>query len=29
MKLRRTEKTVHRSFIYVGKASKIGVKQKQ
>lgn len=29
MKKRRTEKTVRRSFIYVGKASKIGVKQRQ
>ena len=29
MKIRRTEKTVRRNFIYMGKASKIGVKQKQ
>lgn len=29
MKKRRAEKTVRRSFIYMGKASKIAVKQKQ
>ena len=29
MKSRRTEKTVRRSFIYMEKASKIAVKQKQ
>lgn len=29
MKKRRTEKTVRRSFIYMGKASEIAVKQKQ
>lgn len=29
MKKRRTEKTVRRSFIYMGKASKIAVKQRQ
>lgn len=29
MKKRRTEKTVRRSFIYMGKVSKIAVKQKQ
>ncbi len=29
MKKRRTEKTVRRNFIYIGKASKIAVKQKQ
>ena len=29
MKKRRTEKTVRRNFIYMGKASKIAVKQKQ
>lgn len=29
MKNRRTEKTVRRNFIYIGKASKIAVKQKQ
>lgn len=28
MKRRRTEKTVRRSFIYMGKASKIAVKQR-
>lgn len=28
-KKRRAEKTVRRSFIYMGKASKIAVKQKQ
>nr|DAM17426.1 MAG TPA: hypothetical protein [Caudoviricetes sp.] len=29
MKKRRTEKTVRHSFIYMGKASEIAVKQKQ
>ncbi len=29
MKRRRTEKTVRRNFIYMEKASKIAVKQKQ
>ena len=29
MKSRRTEKTVRRSFIYMGKASKIAVKHKR
>ena len=29
MKNRRTEKTVRRSFIYMGKTSKIAVKQRQ
>lgn len=29
MKIRRTEKTVRRSFIYMGKASKIAVKQRK
>lgn len=29
MKRRRTEKTVRRSFIYMGKVSKIAVKQKR
>ena len=29
MKKRRTEKTVRRNFIYMGKASKIAVKQKR
>lgn len=29
MKNRRTEKTVRRSFIYMGKASKIAVKQRK
>ena len=28
MKRRRTEKTVRRNFIYIGKVSKIAVKQK-
>ena len=29
MEKRRTEKTVRRNFIYMGKVSKIAVKQKQ
>ena len=29
MKRRRTDKTVRRSFIYMGKASKIAVKQRK